>query len=88
MFLLRSLLPIEQDDEEEVLRPESALPRRAPTAAPAGGEEQAAENIIFERVVVQRQIHARAGRNDANFSYLIFSISYQTTEREIRRERE
>ena len=48
MFLLRSLLPIEQDDEEEVLRPESALPRRAPTAAPAGGEEQAAENIIFE----------------------------------------
>ena len=88
MFLLRSLLPIEQDDEEEVLRPESALPRRAPTAAPAGGEEEVAENIIFERVVVQRQIHAKAGRNDANFSYLIFSISYQTTEREIRRERE
>ena len=48
MFLLRSLLPIEQDDEEEVLRPESALPRRAPTAAPAGGEEEVAENIIFE----------------------------------------
>lgn len=76
MFLLRSLLPIEQEEEEEeVLRPESALPRRAPTAAPAGGEEEVAENIIFERVVVQRQIHAKAGRNDANFSYLIFSIS-------------
>ena len=49
MFLLRSLLPIEQEEEEEeVLRPESALPRRAPTAAPAGGEEEVAENIIFE----------------------------------------
>jgi len=44
--------------------------------------------LFLKRVVVQRQIHARAGRNDANFSHLIFSISYQTTERERYGERE